>query len=60
MAKPLDTRNWRCFFGMHQWDVVTKVTQEYYAQECDKYPCVIRDAYTMRCVHCGEMTKRKF
>ncbi len=58
MDKPVDTRNWKCFFGMHQWRVVKKIEEKIYEKESDKYPSKMRNVYILMCVHCGEMTKR--
>ena len=31
-----DTRNWKCFFGMHQWQLKEKREQHYYEYSSSK------------------------
>ncbi|AJJ64724.1 hypothetical protein AT01_1339 [Yersinia aldovae 670-83] len=59
MEKSNDTRNWRCFIGMHQWLEHSHRVHSEFAKERDKLPTRIYTIYTLKCVHCGEMTVRR-
>lgn len=58
MDKPADTRNWRCFFGVHQWEVVASMEFEKYESNESTHPYKIFRRYTQKCAHCGQMTNK--
>ena len=49
-----DTRNWRCFFGMHQWQLKEKREQHYYEYSSSARPYRIKFILRMQCAHCGK------
>ncbi|TDX14620.1 hypothetical protein EDF88_3937 [Buttiauxella sp. BIGb0552] len=51
-----DTRNWKCFFGMHQWQQLNVIRREYYeGHSSGKLPYKITNKHTLKCCHCGEL-----
>ncbi|CAM6638470.1 hypothetical protein ENINMM108B2_03195 [Enterobacter intestinihominis] len=48
-----DTRNWKCFFGMHAWQT-TSQEEVHYVKKTGELPTKITTKYKMRCLHCGK------
>lgn len=49
-----DTRNWKCFLGMHQWEFKEKVQRNIYEESWSKKPYRIVTIIRTRCAHCGK------
>lgn len=53
-----DTRNWKCFFGMHQWEELKVIKCEYfrdYNPSPSTLPYRVTSKHTLKCCHCGEL-----
>ncbi|AIB07010.1 hypothetical protein CPT_Solent_014 [Salmonella phage Solent] len=48
------TRNWKCFIGMHQWDIFDRQKIEAY-RPGEVRPYRIYTVYHQKCVHCGKL-----
>ncbi|MFU0812509.1 MAG: hypothetical protein ACFWUG_00510 [Rahnella inusitata] len=59
-TKPIDTRNWKCFFGMHQSEISETIHKERYRLETDSMPYRRWTLIISRCVHCGKITSGEF
>lgn len=55
-----DTRNWKCFFGMHQWNKMGEYTKSYFQYQNSEHPYRIAVCYRLQCVHCGKITHKEF
>ncbi|EPY6812498.1 hypothetical protein ACXEGP_002411 [Klebsiella quasipneumoniae] len=49
-----DTRNWKCFFGLHQWEVKEKIQRNSYEESWSQRPYKIQTIIRMQCIHCGK------
>ncbi|MEW2737603.1 hypothetical protein ABZ131_00300 [Providencia rettgeri] len=51
-----DTRNWKCFFGMHQWVTISKnpFRENYGGGDFSE-----GTLYHLQCVHCGKIQGKK-
>lgn len=54
-----DKRNWRCFFGMHQWSVISSNERHYYKSSTDNRPNRIATLHTLQCMHCGKLNSKE-
>lgn len=55
-----DTRNWKCFFGMHQWKQIGEISRQHFEYSTSKRPYRITTVYRMQCAHCGKITHEEF
>lgn len=60
MEKPIDTRNWKCLFGMHQAEIVESTKRVKYAHSTSKLPYKAWTHVVTRCVHCGKIESGDF
>lgn len=55
MSKPIRTRNWKCFFGMHQSEIIERTQMSKYSNDSSTRPYKSWWHITTRCVHCGKI-----
>ncbi|HGJ5858089.1 hypothetical protein [Arsenophonus nasoniae] len=55
MSEIKDTRNWKCFVGMHQWKIINKYKDR---QHLDGELILSWTVYVLQCVHCGKIKNK--
>lgn len=55
----IDKRNWKCFFGMHQYEIIREKKTLTYLLETDNIPSEIINTFTLQCIFCGKISREK-
>jgi hypothetical protein len=56
----MDTRKWKCLFGMHQWKIIGETKREYFYGQDKRRPYQITTLYRQRCAHCGKILHEEY
>ena len=51
----VERRNWKCFFGMHQTEIIERTNMSKYSNDGGTLPYKRWVHIISRCVHCGKI-----